>query len=99
MQGRNTNAELQRVLEDKRRAEAELAEVAGAMEECRREAVNSKSEVQRVCAEMDNYAQILEAMEGKVNEAEDKVMHAERVREEAIGEIHAIRQRYINALK
>ena len=96
MQSKHLNTELARAQEGKHRAEAELSEVAEAMEECRNQAQNSKDEVERVCAEMENYAHILEAMEIKVNESEERVMIAERRRDEAISEIQAIRQRYIN---
>ena len=96
MASKHMNTELARAQEDKHRAETELAEVAEAMEECRRQAASSKNEVEHVCAEMENYAQILEAMEIKVSESEERVMIAERRRDEAISEIQAIRQRYIN---
>lgn len=68
------------------------------MEECRKEALSSRREVNRVCAEIENYAKILEAMEAKVIEAEDRTLKAEKEREEALSEVYAVRQRYINII-
>ena len=48
MASKHMNTELARAQEDKHRAETELAEVAEAMEECRRQAASSKNEVEHV---------------------------------------------------
>lgn len=72
-----------------------LNEVEGELEECRREARNSRDEVSKVCSEIENYARILEAMEEKLTEAENRTMTAEQRRDEAVGQMQVVRQRYI----
>ena len=59
--------------------------------ECKQEAGKSKAEVERVFTEIEKYAQILEVMEARVSEADDRVIMAEKMRDEAIKEIQAIR--------
>lgn len=83
---------------EKMRLEHELAEVNAELEECRQEALSSRTEVNRVCEEIENYARILEAMESKVIEAEERARAAEKARDDAIADVHMVRQRYISMI-
>ena len=80
------------------RLEHELAELNAELEECRQEAMSSRTEVNRVCEEIENYARILEAMESKVIEAEERARAAEKARDDAIADVHMVRQRYISMI-
>lgn len=48
----------------------------------------------RVCAEIDNYGSILEAMEAKVIESEERARIAEKARDVALGEMNILRQKF-----
>ena len=78
--------------------EKRIAELQNELEECKLEAMDSRQEVAKVCAEIENYASILEAMEEKLIEAEERVKICEQQKEEAVAEVKAVRQRYINMI-
>lgn len=63
---------------DNERLLNELAQIKIELDECRAEAMSSRQEVSRVCNEIENYARILEAMETKLIEAEDRAISAEK---------------------
>lgn len=72
-----------------------LNEVEAELEECRKEAMTSREEVSRVYSEIENYARILEAMEDKLAEAENRTKSAEKRKSEMVSQMEDVRQRYI----
>jgi chromosome segregation ATPase len=83
---------------DKEQSEAEHAAVTLQLKECRAKMSEMAKDVERAYAEMDKYAEIVEVLENKLQEAEERAVEAEARRQEAYTEMYNIRQRYINAL-
>ena len=58
----------------------------------------SKNELSKALNEMELYSELLQTLEIKVKEAENKKITAENERDKAINDVREIRQRYINIM-
>ena len=58
----------------------------------------SKNELSKALNEMELYSELLQTLEIKVKEAENKKITAENERDKAINYVREIRQRYINIM-
>ena len=58
----------------------------------------SKNELTKAMNEMELYSELLQTLEIKVKEAENKKINAENERDKAINDVREIRQRYINIM-
>ena len=58
----------------------------------------SKSELSKALNEMELYSELLQTLEIKVKDAENKKINAEKERDKAINDVREIRQRYINIM-
>ena len=58
----------------------------------------SKNELSKALNEMELYSELLQTLEMKVKEAENKKINAENERDKAINDVREIRQRYINIM-
>jgi hypothetical protein len=64
------------------------------LDECRREAYSTRADFAKVIEETESYARILEAMELKVMEAEERADRAEHESYEAQRELTVVSRRY-----
>ena len=58
----------------------------------------SKNELSKALNEMELYSELLQTLEMKVKDAENKKINAENERDKAINDVREIRQRYINIM-
>ena len=58
----------------------------------------SKNELTKAMNEMELYSELLQTLEMKVKDAENKKINAENERDKAINDVREIRQRYINIM-
>ena len=58
----------------------------------------SKNELSKTLNEMELYSELLQTLEMKVKDAENKKINAENERDKAINDVREIRQRYINIM-
>ena len=58
----------------------------------------SKNELSKALNEMELYSELLQTLEIKVKDAENKKINAENERDKAINDVREIRQRYINIM-
>ena len=58
----------------------------------------SKNELTKAMNEMELYSELLQTLEMKVKDAENKKLNAENERDKAINDVREIRQRYINIM-
>jgi len=58
----------------------------------------SKNELSKAMNEMELYSELLQTLEMKVKDAENKKINAENERDKAINDVREIRQRYINIM-
>ncbi len=58
----------------------------------------SKEDLARALAEMDEYNCIIIAMEEKIRSADQEKVNAQKERDQAINDVKIIRQRYINII-
>ena len=58
----------------------------------------SKNELSKALNEMELYSELLQTLEMKVKDAENKKINAENERDKAINDVKETRQRYINIM-
>lgn len=58
----------------------------------------SKEDLAKALAEMDEYNNIIIAMEEKVKSADEDKINAQKERDQALNDVKVIRQRYINII-